>query len=138
MVVQALVVVAALIVLALWWRRRARRHSRRLALAAERGRRADIYHCVGLRYRGNACDLAKRLGGARFLPDEAPRFPLPGCDAASCSCSYVHHGDRRHRDRRSPFGQRRSEPPSCVGYERRANADRRRPSKRLLRPSIGR
>ena len=138
MVAQALIVVAALIALALWWRHRARRRPTRVAHLAERGRRADNYHCVELRYRGNACNSAKWIGAKRFLPDEAPAFPLPGCDAVKCSCRYVHHDDRRHSDRRNPFGQRRSEPPASVGYERRARTDRRKPPKLPFRPSIGR
>ena len=32
-------------------------------------------------------------------------LPLNNCDAAKCSCRFVHHEDRRSgKDRRSPFG----------------------------------
>lgn len=130
MIAPVFIAVAALIALALWWRHRATRQSSQVA--------RDPYHCVELRYRGDACDAVKRIEGKRFLPDAAPRFPLPGCDAAGCSCRYVHHEDRREEDRRNPFGQHASVPPLSVGDDRRSRRERRKPSATTFRPSIQR
>jgi hypothetical protein len=43
--------------------------------------------------------------GQRFLANEAPELPLPGCSAKKCECHFVHFRDRRSgRERRGPFG----------------------------------
>jgi hypothetical protein len=63
---------------------------------------------------------------------------LPGCDAAKCSCRYVHHDDRRHGDRRNPYPLQASAPPTSAGGDRRTKRDRRKPAKTPLRPKIGR
>jgi hypothetical protein len=130
------IAIAALVALALLWRYRARR--RYLHGAWERKRRSDSYHCVELRFRGDACDAVKRIEAKRFLPDDAPQFPLPGCDAPKCSCRYVHHEDRRDGDRRNPFGQHASEPPASADAKRRSKTDRRKPSETPFRPTITR
>ncbi len=62
---------------------------------------ASKYHCVSIKHRRGACKAIMALEGKRFLPDEAPTFPLPDCDAKRCKCRYVHHDDRRHDSRRS-------------------------------------
>ena len=63
------------------------------------------YHAVSIHYAEGACAAAKALSGQRFLATDAPRLPLPDCDASHCRCFFAHHDDRRsHRDRRSPFG----------------------------------
>ena len=67
-------------------------------------RRAFIrnkYHCVSIKPNGFACEVVKDIAGKRFLSDEAPAFPLPGCDAKLCKCRYVHYDDRRHKQRRA-------------------------------------
>lgn len=62
------------------------------------------YHAVSIKISGNACRAARELAGHRFLSSEAPRLPLPKCDASECKCRFAHHKDRRAgRDRRSPF-----------------------------------
>lgn len=138
MIAEALIAVAVPIALAAWWRNQARRQHLHLARARERTRDLDHYHCVEVRYRTDACDAVKRIEAKRFLPDEAPRLPLPECDAARCSCRYEHHEDRRDGDRRNLFGQHASEPPASVGDDRRSKRDRRKASETPFRPSIGR
>lgn len=65
---------------------------------------SSTYHAVSLKFDANACSAAKSIAGRRFLASEAPRVPLPDCDAADCRCRFVHHKDRRSgKDRRSPF-----------------------------------
>lgn len=46
------------------------------------------------------CRSAQRCGSHRWLSTQAPRLPLPACDAAVCDCRYRHHPDRRSRSRR--------------------------------------
>ncbi len=85
------------------------------------------YHCVAIRHRDSACAAAKRLSGQRFLSKEAPRLPLPECDAAACHCRYVHFEDRRQGDERrdvAPTAQRLA--GSYGGPERRFGGERRR------------
>jgi hypothetical protein len=131
-----LVVAAALMALALWWHFEEKRPPRRAARVRDPKRRIDDYHCVELRYRRDACDAVKRIGGKRFLPGEAPEIPLPGCDAAKCSCRYVHHADRRNSDRRNPLPLQASPPPASG--DRRTKRDRRRPAKSPFSPKPGR
>jgi hypothetical protein len=45
--------------------------------------------------RADACPAAKSLAGKRFLSSASPRLPLTGCTAATCTCHYRHHSDRR-------------------------------------------
>jgi hypothetical protein len=84
------------------------------------------YRCVSVDTGLSACRAAQRLGGRRFLPQDAPTLPLPACDEKRCACRYAHHADRRDDDRRDPY--------SRIGImtqerlqERRRGWDRRRP-----------
>ena len=61
------------------------------------------YHCVAIKYRHGACQSVKKLDGKRFLSKEAPQFPLAGCGARPCRCSYAHFEDRRDSERRTPY-----------------------------------
>lgn len=47
-----------------------------------------------------ACPAARALDGKRFLCDKAPKLPLHGCTAESCTCVFHHHPDRRKGHRR--------------------------------------
>jgi len=130
-----LFVVAALIALAWWWRYAGNRQHSRADRGRDRRPHPDDFHCVEVRYRSDACDAVKRLGAKRFLPGEAPEIPVPGCDAAKCSCRYVHHDDRRHGDRRGAIAY---QAPASAGGDRRTKRDRRKPAKTPFRPKIGR
>lgn len=135
MIASVLVAIAALIALALWWRHWGKRQHSRGARVRDLKRRSDNYHCVELRFRRDACDAVKRIGAMRFLPAEAPEIPVPGCDAAKCSCRFVHHEDRRHSDRRNPVAY---QPPASAGGDRRTKRDRRMAAKTPFRPKTGR
>jgi hypothetical protein len=137
-IASVLIAVAMLIVLAFWWRQRARRQHPRASRANNLSGASDNYRCVELRYPGDACDAVKRIGAKRFLPGEAPGLPVPGCDRSHCNCRYAHHGDRRDDDRRHPFAQHASLPPSSAGGERRTKKDRRKSAKTEFRPKVGR
>jgi hypothetical protein len=47
-----------------------------------------------------SCVLARSMTQRRWLYAEAPRLPLPGCDARLCDCRYKHLPDRRTDERR--------------------------------------
>jgi hypothetical protein len=47
-----------------------------------------------------ACKAAQAVAGKRFLPAEAPLFPLQECDQPQCDCTYRRHADRRETARR--------------------------------------
>ncbi len=53
------------------------------------------FHSVSLENLSGACAAAYAIQGERFLPDAAPRIPLPECDAPVCNCVYVRQNDRR-------------------------------------------
>jgi hypothetical protein len=135
MIALVLIAVAVLIALALWWRLGGKPQHSRAARVRDLKRPLDNYHCVELRYRSDACDAVKQIGAKRFLPGEAPEVPVAGCDAAKCSCRYVHHDDRRHNDRRNPVAY---QPPASAGGDRRTKRDRRKPAKAPFRPKMGR
>ena len=124
-----LIAVAVLIALALWWHLGGTRKRSRAARVRGLKRPPDNFRCVELRFSHNACDAVKRIGAKRFLSGEAPELPAPGCDAATCSCHYVHHKDRRQSDRRNPYPMRAAGPPASAGGDRRTKRDRRRPPK---------
>lgn len=98
------------------------------------GGRPEAYHCVSITCPDLACDAVKRVRAHRFLSDEAPLLPLPGCTAPECRCRYAHFPDRREDLRRNPYGLRSSLPPSGVGSERRDRTDRRAPAALPSRP----
>jgi hypothetical protein len=130
-----LIAVAALVALALWWRHGGKRQHPRAGPVRDLKHPSDNYHCVELRYRSDACDAVKRIRAGRFLPGDAPEIPVPGCDAAKCSCRYAHHEDRRQGDRRNRVAY---QPPAAAGGERRTKRDRRKPAKTPFRPKTGR
>ena len=99
-----LLLVLGLLVAWLFYRqgldRPATRQDRRIA--SPRG--SDDYHAVSIKPGAYACSEANEIAGERFLANEAPEIPLPGCTSSNCECHFVHHNDRRDgKDRRSPF-----------------------------------
>ncbi|MEX2496282.1 MAG: hypothetical protein WD448_09350 [Woeseia sp.] len=82
---------------------------------------SDGYHAVSIQPGEKACKAARSIEGQRFLSSEAPRIPLPNCDAVDCSCRFAHHEDRRaDESRRRLFAA--SVPPR---EEKRTEAERR-------------
>ena len=65
------------------------------------GNSVNPYHAVSVIPGDNACAAAYRFAGQRFLSRQAPRLPLPTCDAPRCECRFKHHKDRRGSPRRS-------------------------------------
>jgi hypothetical protein len=58
------------------------------------------YHAVSVIPGQGSCAAAHRFTGQRFLSRQAPKLPLPTCDAARCTCRFKHHQDRRAGPRR--------------------------------------
>jgi hypothetical protein len=62
---------------------------------------SNPYHAVSIASPPKSCAAALEFKGKRFLSTEAPKLPLKGCMAATCTCRYAHHDDRRAGPRRS-------------------------------------
>jgi len=58
------------------------------------------FSAVSIQCGPGACKAARVLEGKRGFPNQIPRVPLSQCDAASCTCTYKEHADRRSRDDR--------------------------------------
>jgi len=81
------------------------------------------FHAVSVLPGSDACAAAHRFSGQRFLSRQAPRLPLPSCDANTCTCRFKHHKDRRGEPRRnSDVGMVTA---SFTGKERRGVRGRR-------------
>jgi hypothetical protein len=92
----------------------------------ERVRIVNPFHAISIKAGPRCCQAAKSMSGMRFLSKEAPRIPLPQCDAAACECRYIHHDDRRSSPRRaSEGGATRGGPPFAGPDRRRSKSDRR-------------
>jgi hypothetical protein len=125
-------IVALIIAVAVFLRMRSRAsHAEDAAQAASDGSANKLldFHAVSIRPGNNACKAARSIEGQRFLSSNAPRVPLPGCDASDCSCRFSHHPDRRTGDdRRTPYPPAVGLDPGSIGNDQRAEADRRRAS----------
>ncbi len=58
------------------------------------------YQAVSVKLGEDACQAATALAGKHFAPQEAPRFPLEGCDKKHCDCRYLRESERREAGRR--------------------------------------
>ena len=87
------------------------------------------FHAVSIKPGAYACNEANEVAGERYLADEAPEIPLPGCTSSNCECHFVHHTDRRTgKDRRSPFTSGGlAAATGTFANERRQGQNRRRP-----------
>jgi hypothetical protein len=80
------------------------------------------WHAVTIAGTADACAAAIACKDKRYLSAEAPRLPLPGCDAKVCDCRYAHYDDRRRAPRRA---QERGAMPKRVDVEQRVRKGRR-------------
>lgn len=87
---------------------------------------ASPYHSVTIIPDKNGCASARRQVNQRFLAREAPRLPLPGCDAVACQCRYAHFDDRREDERRNSHALRRGLSSGPGDTDFRSGSDRRR------------
>ncbi len=133
---QVLVLVMLVAAVAFGWRYAAGKKKLRAA-PVSRLKPHKIYHCVEVRTGSPACKAVQDLGNTRFLSEEAPSLPLSGCTMGKCTCSFIHYDDRRDDDRRHPYKQWASLPPTAEG-ERRKRTERRKSSESTFKPRIGR
>src|SRR6516225_9029621 len=85
----------------------------------------EPWHAIAIVAGPRACTEAAKLGGQRFLSDEAPRLPLPMCLSHwRCQCTYKHFTDRRAAAPRREL-ERTGLPGPRIGVERRTKAERR-------------
>ncbi len=133
--IQGLVFVLLAAGIAVYWWRRTATQKKPLALSAARQGVRSRYHCVEVCIGNLACESACQLGNTRYLSQEAPSLPVPGCGASRCDCSFIHHDDRRDDDRRHLYGQWAGIPPDATG-ERRARIERRISRESAIRPSM--
>ncbi len=82
------------------------------------------YHAVSIQPGPAPCSTARSYAGQRLLSRNAPRLPLPTCDAAHCECRFRHHADRRAGPRRRIESGLSSGPYS--GEDRRRRGGRRK------------
>ena len=134
--VSVFVSVLLVVVVVFWWHRATAQKKIQAAPAVTRAPRSG-YHCVEVKTGNYACEAAAKLGEVRFLPNEAPSLPLPGCSAPKCACSFVHYDDRRDDIRRGTYGEWASIPPEEEG-ERRARSERRKSPDSMIKPKMGR
>ena len=85
---------------------------------------SNPFHAVSVQSPQNSCAAARQLAGQRYLSTEAPRLPLQNCTAATCTCRYAHHDDRRAGPRRASDSVR-TQNPFFRGDERRRAGGRR-------------
>ena len=86
------------------------------------------YQAIEIRPGLISCEEASALAGQRFLSDDAPELPLPGCDKNNCHCRYAHLDDRRSgEERRLPFDKTIAFDIHAKAEKRSATSDRRRP-----------
>lgn len=132
---QVLILVMLVAAAVLGWRYSARQKKLHTA-PVSRQRPPKTYHCVEVRKGSPACKAVLDLGDTRFLSEEAPSLPLSGCTMEKCTCSFIHYDDRRDDDRRHPYKQWASLPPTTEG-ERRKRTERRKSSESTFKPRIG-
>ncbi|MFW5451404.1 MAG: hypothetical protein ACKE9I_07375 [Methylophagaceae bacterium] len=66
-------------------------------------KKTQSFHGISIHQCSAACANVKSLHGKRFLAREVMSLPIFGCTSKECTCTYVHHNDRRNGgDRRFP------------------------------------
>jgi len=89
----------------------------------------NSYRATSIDFDESCCDAIKAIGQKRFLlaQGKIPLLPLTDCDAAECSCTYVHHDDRRDYDgERRHVGSLKTDLYGETGEENRATKTRGR------------
>ena len=71
----------------------------------------------GVQVQPSGCKACSRLAGKVFAFENAPKFPVYGCDALVCNCEYLGAIDRRQK------GEKRSNRDRREGI--RMSSDRR-------------
>jgi len=98
------------------------------ASSKKRATTVNTFSAVSINCGKDACQSARTLENERFLVNEAPTFPLPGCDCSNCDCKYVHHTNRREQDedRRASSSLKTNLFENSGNVERRTSTRKRR------------
>ncbi len=88
----------------------------------------SAYAAVSVCCGEGACFRAEAISGIRFLLDEAPRLPMPNCNAETCTCRYFHFRDRRSflANRRAGAGLEGVPARAGLARDRRRGPNRRK------------
>ena len=62
------------------------------------------YHGITINPCSKSCEAVNQFSKKRFLASEVTQLPVIGCSNMQCTCSYVHHKDRRAEDDRRALG----------------------------------
>jgi hypothetical protein len=97
--------------------------------AGAMGRLPDMganFEAVSIQIQHHPCQAARDLRGKRFLAEEMPELPLPGCDR-KCECTFSYHRERRdEQNRRAPYLSADDSNNEFESLEHRSRGDRRK------------
>jgi hypothetical protein len=88
------IILFVLLILGFWL------YSRSKSSPATAHKNIELFHAVSIKACPNACASVKKLKGKSFLANEVSQLPLSECNHKACTCSYIHHKDRRDNDDR--------------------------------------
>tara|TARA_R110002049_G_scaffold67693_5_gene175756 strand:- start:3912 stop:4355 length:444 start_codon:yes stop_codon:yes gene_type:complete len=60
--------------------------------------RDSPYRAAEIVVAQGACEPVRALAGTRYLLREVPHIPVTDCASRKCTCTYIHHPDRRNMD----------------------------------------
>ncbi len=83
------------------------------------------FEAVSIQIDHHPCQAARELRDKRFLAEEMPELPLPGCDR-KCECTFRYHRERRdEQNRRAPYLSADDSNNEFESLEHRSRGDRR-------------
>ena len=84
------------------------------------------FEAVSIQIQQHPCQAARDLRSKRFLAEEIPELPLPGCDR-KCECTFNYHRERRdEQNRRAPYLSADDSENEFELLENRSSSDRRK------------
>jgi len=84
------------------------------------------FEAVSIQIQQHPCQAARDLRSKRFLAEEIPELPLPGCDR-KCECTFKYHRERRdEQNRRAPYLSADDSENEFELLENRSSSDRRK------------
>ncbi|MEE9136153.1 MAG: hypothetical protein V3U00_05480 [Gammaproteobacteria bacterium] len=84
------------------------------------------FEALSIQIPHHPCQAARELRGQRFLAEEMPELPLPGCDR-ECECTFIYHRERRdEQNRRAPYLSADDGDNDFESLEHRSSSDRRK------------
>lgn len=84
------------------------------------------FEALSIQIPHHPCQAARELRSQRFLAEEMPELPLPGCDR-ECECTFIYHRERRdEQNRRAPYLSADDGDNDFESLEHRSSSDRRK------------